>query len=150
MSITLETEAFVALQRAANGLMEDIARLLKGYGLSPVQFNALRILRGARPDALTCGEVGERLITRDPDVTRLLDRMEKLGWVSRYRGVNDRRVVRVVISERGLALLAQLDEPVTELHRKQFAGLRERRTASLVKLLDALLASRTGPDASKM
>ncbi|QOY84886.1 MarR family winged helix-turn-helix transcriptional regulator [Paludibaculum fermentans] len=150
MGITLETEAFVALQRAANGLMEDITRLLKGYGLSPAQFNALRILRGARPASLTCGEVGDRLITRGPDVTRLLERMEKGGLVSRVRGTEDRRVVRVTISERGLDLLAQLDEPVTELHRKQFSALRERRTASLVKLASALLASRTAPDASKM
>ena len=141
MSGTPEQEAFVVLQRAAAALMEDLARLLKAHGVSPVQYNILRILRGVHPEAMACGEVGDRMIAREPDVTRLLDRMEKQGWVKRCRGKEDRRVVEVGVTESGLALLQRLDEPVQSLHREQFARLGEQSTARVARLLSGLVES---------
>jgi DNA-binding MarR family transcriptional regulator len=136
-----EQEAFVVLQRAASALMEELARLLKAQGVSPVQYNILRILRGVHPGALACGEVGNRLISREPDVTRLLDRMEKQGWVKRRRGKDDRRVVEVEITGSGLTLLKGLDGAVRELHRAQFARLGEQRTEKVARWLSALVES---------
>src|SRR4051812_38240258 len=87
----LEEEAFLGLQRTASLLMQALGRELKGHDLSPAQYNTLRILRGAQPDALTCGEIGERLVSPGPDVTRLLDRLEQGGLVTRLRDAEDRR-----------------------------------------------------------
>ncbi len=136
-----EQEAFVLLQRAASELMEGLVRLLKPHGLSAPQYNVLRILRGVHPSAMACGEVGERMISREPDMTRLLDRMEKAGWVKRCRGKEDRRVVEAGITASGLALLKRLDEAVAALHREQFAALGEQRRGKLTKLLGGLLES---------
>src|SRR3954471_20091039 len=112
---SLEEEAFLSLQRTASLLIQALGRELKGHDLTPAQYNTLRILRGAGPDALTCGEIGERLVSPGPDVTRLLDRMEQQGLVTRLRDVEDRRVVRARITEKGLDLLEELDEPVGRL-----------------------------------
>jgi DNA-binding MarR family transcriptional regulator len=136
-----EQEAFVALQQSASVLLDGVARLLKEYGLSATQFNVLRILRGARPTPLACGEIASRMLSRDPDMTRLLDRMEKQGWISRCRQDGDRRVVRVAITDAGLAILKSLDAPILVLHRSQFARLGDRKTAALTRLLSLLLES---------
>lgn len=141
MKSSPEQEAFAVLQRAASGLMEELARMLRPHGVSAAQYNILRILRGAHPEALACGEVGERMISREPDITRLLDRMEKQGWVRRCRGKQDRRVVKVGIEEGGLALLRQLDGAVLALHREQFARLGEQKTERLARLLGGLIES---------
>ena len=141
MTDKLEQEAFVQLQRAASRLMEDVARLLKPAGLRPTQYNVLRILRGARPDPLSCGEISARMITREPDLTRLLDRLESAGLVSRCRGDEDRRVVRVAITAQGLALLESLDAPMLALHRRQFAALGERKMALLTRISSGLAES---------
>lgn len=136
-----EQEAFVQFQRAASRLMEDVARLLKPAGLRPTQYNVLRILRGARPDALSCGEITDRMITREPDLTRLLDRLESAGLVSRCRGEHDRRVVRVTITAEGLAVLKSLDAPMLALHRRQFEPLGQRKTAMLTRIASDLAES---------
>lgn len=141
MTDKLEQEAFVQFQRAASRLMEDVARLLKPAGLRPTQYNVLRILRGARPDALSCGEITDRMITREPDLTRLLDRLETAGLVSRCRGEQDRRVVRVTITAEGLAVLKSLDAPMLALHRRQFEPLGERKTAMLTRIASELAES---------
>jgi DNA-binding MarR family transcriptional regulator len=136
-----EQEAFVQLQRAASRLNDDVARLLKPAGLRPTQYNVLRILRGARPDPLSCGDITARMITREPDLTRLLDRLETAGLVSRCRGNEDRRVVRVAISPQGLALLKSLDAPMLALHRRQFSTLGDKKTALLTNLAAGLAES---------
>lgn len=130
-----EQDAFVALQRAAARLMDGVADLLKPYGLRPAQYNVLRILRGAQPERLNCRQVAVRMMTREPDLTRLLDRLENSGLVRRDRQESDRRIVRVGITRAGLELLRQIDAPMLELHRLQFDVIGPRRTATLTRLL---------------
>jgi DNA-binding MarR family transcriptional regulator len=131
-----EAEAFLNLQRSADALMRGFAELLKGADLSPTQYNVLRILRGGGPEGLSCGEVGERMVTRDPDITRLLDRMQRRRHVSRSRERGDRRVVRVRITPVGLEIVNGLDGPVAALHRRQLGEMGGRRLRSLIKLLE--------------
>jgi DNA-binding MarR family transcriptional regulator len=133
---SLEAEAFLNLQRSADALMRGLAALLKSADLSPAQYNILRILRGAGPEGLSCGEVGERMVTRDPDITRLLDRMERRGLLTKTRERGDRRVVCARISAGGLKLVNQLDQPIAELHRRQLAHLGERRLRTFINLLE--------------
>lgn len=134
-SASLEHAVYLAIQHLASDLGYQSAELLKEAELSPAQFNVLRILRGAGEDGLTCGEIGERLITRDSDVTRLLDRLEKQGWVSRERSRQDRRVVLARLTERGLAILAALDQPLAQLHRDQLGHLGPAKLTQLLALL---------------
>lgn len=134
-SSSLEHEAYLALQLLATQLRDETEGLLKGARLSITQFNVLRILRGSGEQGLTCGEIGTRLINKDPDVTRLLDRMEKQGLVERTRSAQDRRVVLTRISDRGLSVVGQLDTPLAELHRRQFGHLGAPRLRQLLALL---------------
>ena len=133
---SLEAEAFLNLQRSADHLMRGVAALLKGAELSPAQYNVLRILRGAGEAGLSCGEIGERMVTRDPDITRLLDRLQRRGLTSRTRARGDRRVVRVRLTEEGAALIKPLDGPVAALHRRQLGRLGARRLRTLIGLLE--------------
>ena len=134
--VSLEEEAFLGLQRTASLLLQALGRELKGHDLTPAQYNTLRILRGAGPDALTCGEIGERLVSPGPDVTRLLDRLEQGGLVTRLRDPEDRRVVRARITEKGLDLLATLDEPVGRMLGRLLGNLGQERLRTFVSLLD--------------
>ncbi len=131
-----EAEAFVNLQRTADLLMRGLAELLKPDGLSPTQYNVLRILGGAGAGGMACREVAERMITRDPDITRLLDRMEAHALVRRSREGKDRRVITVRIAPEGLRLLKELDGAVNELHRKQLGHLGNQKLRSLIELLE--------------
>ena len=124
--------------RAADQLTWDIVELLKKANLTPAQYNVLRILRGAHPDGLACRDVGERLINRDPDVTRLLDRMEHGGLIKRTREAKDRRVITVRITDEGLQILKQFDQPVDVLHRIQFDSLSQSELKTLVDLLQKI------------
>jgi DNA-binding MarR family transcriptional regulator len=134
--VSLEEEAFLGLQRTASLLLQALGRELKDQDLSPAQYNTLRILRGAEPEALTCGEIGDRLVSPGPDVTRLLDRLETRGLVLRVRDEEDRRVVRARITEQGLALLARLDGPVEEALRRILGHLGAERLQTLIGLLE--------------
>ncbi|MCO5351227.1 MAG: MarR family transcriptional regulator [Bryobacteraceae bacterium] len=134
----LPQQAFVALLRAAEAVTQSAAALLKQHSLTPAQYNVLRILRGAGPQGHLCREVGERLIQREPDVTRLLDRLEKRGFTTRARSDTDRRALRITITPAGLQLLATLDQPVRDLHRAQFSALSERRLLDLIRTLNLL------------
>jgi DNA-binding MarR family transcriptional regulator len=137
-----EDEAYLNLQRTADALMQGLAATLKPAGLSPTQYNVLRILRGAGPDGLACREIAERMITRDPDVTRLLDRLEERGLVTRTRDRADRRIITTRITEKGLGLLNELDEPVAQLHAEQLRHLGDQRLRSLITLLETARAKR--------
>ena len=139
----VEDEAFVNLLRTADALMQGVAATLKPSGLSPAQYNVLRVLRGAGPDGLACREIGERMITKDPDITRLLDRLEERDLISRSRDRADRRVITTRITDKGLRMLKELDKPIEELHVKQLGHLGEQRLRSLVDLLEVARA-RTG------
>jgi DNA-binding MarR family transcriptional regulator len=129
-----EEEAFLELIRTTDMLSRRLTQVLKSEDLSPNQYNVLRILRGA-PDGLPCGEIGNRMITRDPDITRLLDRLEKQNLIARSRESRDRRVVMAHITPAGLELLARLDEPVRETHRRQLGHLGRERLRKLTELL---------------
>lgn len=135
-----EEAAFLDLARTTDILSRGLVRVLKTADLSPTQYNVLRILRGT-PDGLPCGEIAARMITRDPDVTRLLDRLEKRGLISRCRETGDRRMVMARITPDGLKLLAQLDAPVKETHRRQLGHLAKDRLQALVDLLSAARAT---------
>lgn len=131
-----QAEAFVNLQRTADRLLEGVEKTLKRESLSPTQYNVLRILRGSAPDGLACREVGDRMITRDPDITRLLDRLEAQGLISRARDTGDRRVVRTKITAKGSEILRRLDEPVEGLHLRQLGHLSAKQLRTLCTLLD--------------
>jgi DNA-binding MarR family transcriptional regulator len=131
-----EEEAFTSLLLTADVLSRKVERLLRQAGVSPTQYNVLRILRGS-PQGLPCSEIGKRMINRDPDITRLLDRLEKRGLVSRCRENEDRRLVQTRITPEGLSLLAALDEPVVEMHRTQLGHLGRERLQALMELLQA-------------
>jgi DNA-binding MarR family transcriptional regulator len=135
-----EEAASIDLFRTADLLSRSPAQLLKSEDLSPTQYNVLRILRGA-PSGLPCGEIAARMITRDPDITRLLDRLAKRGLIARRRETKDRRVVLTRITSEGLELLACLDEPMQQIHRKQLGDLGRNRLKALAELLEAM---RTG------
>jgi DNA-binding MarR family transcriptional regulator len=132
----LEEDVFVGLQRTADWLLQGIEQLLKTQGLSQAQYNVLRILRGAGPRGLSCREICERMITRDPDMTRLLDRMEERGLVARERQQIDRRVVTTRVTPAGLKLLKSLDHPVREYHRRCFRHIAGARLKTLAVLLE--------------
>lgn len=132
-----DQELFIVLQRAAERLLHDTQAVLKPSGLSAQQYNVLRILRGAKAP-LNCTEIASRMINRDPDMTRLLDRLEAKGWIKRTRDGEDRRTVLALITKTGLDLLAELDEPVLESHRRQLAALdfaTKRTVSDALKLL---------------
>ena len=131
-----EEIAFLDLARTTEMLSGPIARLLKTEDLSPPQYNVLRILRGS-PDGLTCSETGNRMITRDPDITRLMDRLERRKLISRSRDEKDRRIVLTRITGDGLDLLSRLDQPVRDLHRKLLGHLGPERLQALAELLEA-------------
>ena len=131
-----EEAAFLDLLRTADMLSRGLVQILKTEDISATQYNVLRILRGAL-EGLPCGEIASRMITRDPDVTRLLDRLEKRGLISRCRETRDRRSVMARITPQGLKLLARLDEPVQSTHRKQLGHLGRERLGELAELLRA-------------
>lgn len=124
------------LMRTTDMLSRGLVKVLKTEDLSSTQYNVLRILRGS-PQGLPCGEIASRMITRDPDITRLLDRLEKRGLISRCRETEDRRMVMARVTADGLKLLARLDDPVQETHRQQLSHLGRERLRALAELLHA-------------
>jgi DNA-binding MarR family transcriptional regulator len=129
-----EEVAFLELLRTTDMLTRHLAQVLRAEDLSSNQYNVLRILRGS-PEGLACGEIGNRMITRDPDITRLLDRLEKRSLISRCRETKDRRMVMARITPEGLELLARMDEPVREAHRGLLGHLGRERLRTLTDLL---------------
>jgi len=129
-----EEAVFLELLRTTDMLSRGLLSILKREDVSATQYNVLRILRGA-PEGLPCGEIARRMITRDPDVTRLLDRLEKRELISRSREATDRRTVIGRITPAGVRLLERLDEPVQKAHRKQLGHLGKERLRGLTRLL---------------
>ena len=132
---TLQQEAVLNIIRTNNVLNDSFEKTLKPYKITGTQYNVLRILRGAEPDGLCRNEVRERLLNRMPDATRLLDRMEEAGLVTRSREVGDRRMVRTRITKQGHKLVDALDAPVAAEHQKQLGHLTSEELKSLIKLL---------------
>jgi DNA-binding MarR family transcriptional regulator len=131
----LEDYLFVAILKAADSLSKQAEQLIKAAGLTGAQYNVLRILRGAEPHGLACSGIGDKMISRDPDMTRLLDRMEKRDLITRERQKDDRRVIKTRITPEGLKLLKKLDQPVHDLHKKQFHHMSPSRLKQLAELL---------------
>ena len=135
---SLEAETAVNLVRTADAILRGLAAALKPHGISPEQYNVLRILRGAGRTGLPCGEIAARMITRDPDMTRLLDRLEARGLIARARDTEDRRVINTRIAPAGLRLLAGLDRPVEAENKRLVGHLQPARLRHLVALLEAV------------
>jgi len=144
---SLEQEVLLNCIRTADFFMWEMAKVLKLSGLSSTQYNVLRILRGVGPAGLACQEIAARMITRDPDLTRLLDRLEKRGLVERQRQTDDRRVVRTTITPAGLAIVADLDAPINAAHHRLLAHLGPERLKALRELLET--ARQTSTDDSR-
>jgi DNA-binding MarR family transcriptional regulator len=132
---SLHQEAELNLVRTANLLTDNFERMLKPYAITGTQYNVLRILRGAEPDGLCRNEVSGRLLNRMPDATRLLDRMEEAGLVTRTRSTEDRRLVKTQITKKGRDLVDSLDEVVERQHHKQLGHMSEKQLRSLIELL---------------
>jgi len=132
---SLEQEATLNIARTEAALREPLEEVLKGAGVSLTQYNVLRILRGAGPEGLTRNEIRDRLIDRMPDVTRLLDRMEEAGWVSRVREVEDRRCVATHLTRSGRSLVDSLDAPVQEEHARRLGHMTKTQLRTLIDLL---------------
>ena len=136
---SLEAEVFLNLMRTTDALSRGGEEILKLVGLSPNQYNVLRILRGAGEQGLCCREVAERMVTRDPDITRLVDRLERRSMLTRSRDSKDRRIITVRITPDGLKTLKDLDGPMEEYNRNRLSHMDE---ADLRKLSDLLEAAR--------
>jgi DNA-binding MarR family transcriptional regulator len=135
-----QTEAglFVAFMQIADSFGAQAEQVIKTAGLTSAQYNVLRILRGAGRAGLACREIGERMISRDPDITRLLDRMEKRNLITRERQSDDRRVVKTFVTPEGLELLKTLDRPVSALHKRQFQGIPTAELKVLAGMLEEI------------
>lgn len=133
--VSPEAEAALNVARTAALLDAELTGALKPHGLTPTQYNVLRILRGAGDAGLCRYEVGNRLVTPVPDVTRLLDRLEAASLVDRARDPEDRRHVRARITPQGLGLLDELDGVLEALHHRQLGHLGEDRLRALADLL---------------
>ena len=132
---SLAQEALLSIERTAAVLRHEVAEAMRPFGVTPAQFNVLRILRGAGQAGLCRQEISDRLVTQVPDVTRLLDRMEAAGLVARERSAEDRRLVTTRITPQGLALLERLDAPLLALHGAQRARLTPEQLRALIDLL---------------
>lgn len=131
-------EAVLNVVATSSWVTSEIQDTLTPHGITQAQFNVLRILRGRHPERYTCSQIAERLLDRTPDVTRLLVRLERNGWVDRQRDENDRRVVRVSITDTGLDLLRHLDAPVEDTIGRITEHLSDDELEALSSLLERL------------
>jgi DNA-binding MarR family transcriptional regulator len=128
-------EAYLGLWRTYDRLRALEDELFSGYELTAQQYNVLRLLKAARPEAVPTLTLADRLVSRAPDVTRMIDRLEDRGLVAREKDPGDRRVVRVRISDAGLKLVAQLADPLADCHARQLGHLSEADLKRLSALL---------------
>lgn len=140
-----EQEAYLSLLRTADALQSRVEAKLKEFGLTGTQYNALRILRGAGPDGIPCSDIAERMITRDPDITRLLDRLQKRGLVERSRGKQDRRVIYGKITAAGLNLLREMDSPLRKFGREILRHVSQANLKLLIDLLEQVRGGASTP-----
>jgi DNA-binding MarR family transcriptional regulator len=136
--VSREEEVYLSIQRASEMLWWGVSETLKQAELTPAQYNVLRILRGAGQTGASCSEISERLVTKDSDITRLLDRLDARGLISRGRETKDRRVMIARITDEGLRVLSGLDKPIAECHRSQLGHLKDKQLESLSSLLEAV------------
>lgn len=139
---TPDREIYLLLQHVAGAFVQELAVVLRPAGITPEQYHVLKVLRDAGAGGLACSAVGERSPSGDPDVTRLLDRLERHGWATRERDASDRRVVVAHITREGLELLKKLEGPVNALHARQLEPLAKRDRSTLRNMLQRLAGSR--------
>lgn len=141
---SVHEEVVLSMIRTADHLQLPLGEVLREVNLSLSQYNILRILRGAGAEGLPCGEISERMVRRDPDLTRLLDRLESRGLVTRARGRTDRRVVLAMITEEGRHLLQTLEESIREATKKALSHMPASRLDALCALLDEARGNAAG------
>jgi DNA-binding MarR family transcriptional regulator len=134
--VCLEEEAFLNVQRTADVFMQSLIETLRPWDLTATQYNVLRILRGAGDEGANCKDIAARMVTRDPDITRLLDRLDKRELITRSRAAGDRRYASIRITAEGLRVLAALDEPIVELSKSAVGHLGRQRLEALITSLE--------------
>jgi DNA-binding MarR family transcriptional regulator len=143
----VEHEALLNIQRTASFVVHTLQQLLKRHSLTEPQYNVLRILRGAGPDGLRCSEIGDRMIARDPDVTRLIERLQRNGLIERRRDARDRRVVHSRITAQGLKILEDLDPEVAATSNGMLSHMAPEKLRALIELLEEVReGARSCPD----
>jgi len=138
-----EQEAYLSLLRTADALQTRVESWLRKFGLTGTQYNALRILRGAGPEGLPCREIGGRMITHDPDITRLLNRLEGRGFVERTRAKHDRRIIYGKITAAGLKLLREMDSPIEKYGREMLLHVGQEKLKQLIGLLELVRSGKS-------
>jgi DNA-binding MarR family transcriptional regulator len=136
--VSLEQEVYLSILRTASELSYAVDQFFRPFDITPSQYNVLRILRGAETGGLCRNEISERMVTATPDMTRLLDRMEKSGWVTRERAVEDRRQVSTHITKSGMELLARLERPTGDFVTPLFAGAKISDLKTVLKVNDQI------------
>src|ERR1700728_3667522 len=136
--VSLEQEVYLSILRTASELSYSVDQFFRPFDITPSQYNVLRILRGAGTDGLCRNEISERMVTATPDMSRLLDRMEKAGWVTRERGADDRRQVSTHITKSGMKLLARLESPTRDFVTQLFAGAAVSDLKAVLKVNDQI------------
>src|ERR1700677_2116567 len=134
--VSLEQEVYLSILRTASELSYSVDQFFRPFGITPSQYNVLRILRGAGTDGLCRNEISERMVTATPDMSRLLDRMEKAGWVTRERAEDDRRQVSTYITKPGMGLLAKLETPTHDFVVRLFSGAAVSDLKTVLKVND--------------
>jgi DNA-binding MarR family transcriptional regulator len=136
--VSLEQEVHLSILRTASELSYAVDQFFRPFGITSSQYNVLRILRGAGTDGLCRNEISERMVTATPDMSRLLDRMEKAGWVTRKRAEDDRRQMSTHITKTGMELLARLEKPTGDFVTPLFAGATSRDLKTVLKVNDRI------------
>src|ERR1041385_1790082 len=141
---SIEQEALLSVVLTSARLMDKFELFLRPYNITSTQYNVLRILRGSEPEGLCRNDLRDRMLTRMPDVTRLLDRMQEAGLVTRERGDSDKRMVTTRVTKKGLKLLATLAPIVRDRHREYFRGVTPDQLKVLIGLLEGVRDSARG------
>src|ERR1700720_294319 len=140
-----EEEALISVVRTSDQLQIRFARLFREHGLTPSQYNILRILRGeGKP--LPILEIASRTVTIVPGITGLIDRLEQAGMVNRLRCEKDRRGIYVALTDQGMTTLSGLDQPIDDLHHKLLDHLSQAEMKELIQLLEKVRAPWTGTE----
>jgi len=136
--VSLQQEVHLSILRTASELSYVVDQFFRPFGITSSQYNVLRILRGAGTDGLCRNEISERMVTATPDMSRLLDRMEKAGWVKRERAEDDRRQVSTYITKSGTDLLARLETPTRDFVTQLFARAAISDLKTVLKVNDRI------------
>jgi DNA-binding MarR family transcriptional regulator len=138
---SVEEESLLNIVRTADVLLQSLTILMKPYQLSPTQYNVLRILRGAGEPGISCKNIAARLVARDPDITRLMDRLEQRGLILRDRSKEDRRVVTHRLTQAGSDLLTEMNRPLEAANKQMTQGLEAGELRKLVDVLEQIRAN---------